>query len=201
MGLGDREAGNRVYLRLYGGKIVQEWRNTPPEEVPSGKKLEERVTDKGNKIYYVSWDSLTGHMESAFIKEGTGGFKDELVIVISSDGMEFRLSMTLTGSYGNDIIRKFPNINRIQQVTFEPWTMTPAQYKKKYNRDVEKDQRGMWVRQNDQNVTHYYTSENGYPELEKRKKGKSFTWDGSKRETFLYEKLEEFIETLNEPLF
>ena len=198
MGLRDSsKKANITYLKTYKGRIVQEWRKDKPKEewIPEGKELLERTTTEGNTIYYISWKELHEvKVESIDMREGRANFNDELILVLSSDGDTFQLETSVTGSYGSDIIRKFPNIDLSEPVTLNAWVMNPKQWKDLTGKDTMKDKFGMGIKQGEDNIKPAFTIENGlFPELEKKKKGKSYTWDGSARENFLYEKLEEFI--------
>ena len=204
MGLrdGNKTGGNTTYLKTYKGRIVQEWRNDKPKDewIPEGKELLKRETSEGNVIYYISWKELADvKIESIDMREGKGNFNDELILVLSSDGDTFQLETSLTGSYGSDIIRKFPNIELSEPLTLNAWVMTPEKWKELTGRDTTKDKFGMGIKQDGENLKPAYTTENKLlPELVKKKKGKSFTWDGSDRENFLYEKLEGFITGMRE---
>ena len=196
MGLGDRRRANRcTFLKIYNNRIIQEWKegDLAPTEA-STKEVFTRKTEK-NTYNYIEWDYIEANIIALQLIEGTGVYGDQLSISMEDEGgLSYKMDTYLTGSHGTEIIRRLPNIDLSKPVWFETWSMSPEVWKEKNGGTISKPRVGMMMKQDDKNTKHFYTKDTGYPDLEKKKKGKKEVWDGSKREEFIYEKVEEQIE-------
>lgn len=203
MGLGNKGRGSGVdYLSIYGGEIVREWRKARPsdDQIPLGKELQEREIsqgpNKGNTVWFIGYDYVTGTIDNIELDD-SGNWGASINITIKDIDETFILQLKADSSYGTDFLMKLPNIDLSQEVSFEPWSMTPDEWLKLTGKSVAGNRSGLTIRQgaNDDKVEKYYTKDDpkGLPEIIIKQGRGGTKVDSDDRDEFLLDRLEEYI--------
>ncbi len=139
------------------------------------KKSGDKANMSGSKWEHV-YTELSGVIKEIKFHEGDYGI-NLLVVVEDEEDDEAKpitLALSTESNFGEDLMKKLPNINRKKPVTFAPYA---------FENDKGKKQRGISVTQEDKKgdlekiTSFYYDTEekqvtNGYPKPPAAKKGK-----------------------------
>ena len=94
-------------------------------DVPEGtegavrREYETKDGKKGAKHELV-FDEMTGNIVGVSLHDGEYG--TNLMVVFEKDGEELTLSLSTSQNYGEDVMKKLPNIDFDQEVTFKPYS-------------------------------------------------------------------------------
>jgi hypothetical protein len=146
--------GKKFITVLADGKFHQ----TVPEGTEGAviREYEDSKGVKGSKTELV-FDEVSGVITAISFDEGD--FGKSLVLEIDGDGV---VSLNTAGNFGEDVMKKLPNINLKQSVKLVPYSFE----------DEGKSRKGITIYQNDEKVqNHYYDSDkkkvsNGMPEFD-----------------------------------
>jgi hypothetical protein len=111
--MGLQETSNKTYLRISGGRVCR--------SVKEGTEgAQRRETKKGDVIWELVWESLSGVLDSiAFRDDPKYGKSWNLTILDLTD--TFVLQVNEDSRYGVDLLKKIPNLHHGVQYTFKPW--------------------------------------------------------------------------------
>lgn len=164
---------------------------TVPEGTEGAVKREYETSDgkKGSKFELVYKD-ISGMISKVGFFEGDYGKSLQLTIT-DGDEEPVVLSLPTASNYGEDMMKKLPNVDMDKPVKIVPYSFTD---------DKGKAKKGVTVYQDEQKIQNYYYDAkkekniNGYPEVKKTKK--PFTKDQWKMyfmecRMFLIEQIEE----------
>lgn len=186
---------DRIYASVLADGLIHV---EVPEDTEGAIKREYETSDgkTGTKFEHV-YDELSGKISSIAFFDGDFGKSLQITF---TDGNEkpIMLSLNTSSSYGEDVMKKLPNVAIAQEVTFKPYSFTDDNGKKK---------KGITVMQNGEKITnYYYDAENkknvhDFPVPPKPKKGKVLSTDEWKlyfmsTRMFLIEQIEETFANL-----
>lgn len=165
MGLNNNphQASNTIFATvLADGKI-----HVNVKEGTEGAVKREYETSDGKTGF--KWEhqytDVTGIIQGVFFKEGDFGENLNIVIGSDEDDKPITLSLSTESNYGEDAMKKLPNINLKKPVNIAPFS---------FENDKGKKQRGLTITQESKNgekvkiVSYFYdtrkkTTTNGYP--------------------------------------
>jgi hypothetical protein len=179
MGL-NKDEGRKIYLNISDGKIVRQHAN-PIEGVTVT-----RENKNGKNVHEEFFRSVTGALTNIRSKETPFGMVWE--ITLQDNGEEFVLSFNYSSRYTNHFFRALPNVDLMEPVTINPWSM-------KDKNDPSKTVAGLTLYQNKEKIPFAYDKENpgDMPELKQKKvKGKT-VWDDSDQLEFFENMVKEKI--------
>lgn len=149
-----------------------------PEGTEGAVKREYETSDgkKGSKTELV-YTELSGIIQKISFREGQYGVNLQIVVAESEDEKPITMSLGTESNFGEDVMKKLPNINQKLPVTFSPFS---------FENDKGKKQRGVSILQKNKKdevekvVSFYWDADkkvitNGYPEIPKPKPGKAIT--------------------------
>jgi hypothetical protein len=117
------------------------------EEGTEGAKLREYETSDGKKgsKWELTFKSLAGKITNMQMFEGDYG--KNLLVTFAYEGGEDTISFNTTSPYGEDFMKKLPNINLDEFVTITPYSFVD---------DNGKTRKGVTVTQGDVKLTNYF---------------------------------------------
>lgn len=145
------------------------------ETVPAGTDgavLREYETSSGQKGE--KWELVYTRLEAKITKIDfkDGEFGEQILITFHDEDNELVLSQLVATNFGEDILKKLPNVDFSDRVSFSPYAFT--------NQENGKLVRGVTLYQKDRKLFNYFWDnekkepKNGYPEAPK---GESLTKD------------------------
>lgn len=163
------KAQNEKYLNILSDGALH---MTVPEGTPGAitREYETSTGDKGSKTELVFGD-ITGLITGISFFEGQYGKLLHVSIKDSEDS--YVLSVGTATPYGEDLMKKLPNIDQNKEVTLSPYS---------FEDDKGKKRRGVTVTQDGQKLTNfYYDAEkkktlHKFPELKIKKKMSKDDW-------------------------
>jgi len=162
MGLNNRRE-SQVYVKVLSDGTVR-------EKVPEGtegcvrREIEDQKTKEITVVFEMVHESVDGMIGNITLKEGK--FGDQLIIPMTDGDDTFTLALSVAQNFGEDFMKKLPNIDKTKPVLLKPFSFTS---------DAGKPVRGIDIRQ-DWNEHEPITKENGT-------KITSFYQEGSGRDT------------------
>jgi hypothetical protein len=116
-------------------------------EGTEGAKLREYETSDGKKgsKWELTFKSLSGKITNLQMYEGDYG--KNLLVTLSYDGGEDTISFNTASPYGEDFMKKLPNINLDEFITVTPYSFLD---------DAGKTRRGVTVTQGDVKLSNYF---------------------------------------------
>ena len=154
MALGTRES--KQYITILGDGTL---RTPVPEGTENAVTREYETSDgkKGTKTELV-FANITGMITNIEVFDGKFGMTLNVSLM---DGDEtYILSIGVDSSFGEDFMKKLPNIDLTKEVYMAPYSFTD---------DNGKSQKGISIQQDAEKIPNYYwdvakkTSANGYP--------------------------------------
>lgn len=154
MELKKNEVGGKKFITvLADGKFHQ----TVPEGTEGAvvREYEDKEGVKQSKTELV-FDEVSGVITKISFEEGDYG--KSLILEIDGDGV---VSLNTTSNFGEDVMKKLPNVNLSQSIRLVPYSFEEA----------GKSRKGITIYQNDEKVqNHYYDTDakkvsNGMPEF------------------------------------
>jgi len=149
-----------------------DFRETVPEGTEGAKKREYETSDgkKGSK-YELAYKSIGGKITNVEFFEGDYGKNLLITFDFEDDTDAVTVSFGCNTPFGEDVLKKLPNIN------FNEWVvMTPFNF----DDDKGKNRKGVSIKQGDEKVTNaYYDGEKNlldYPEPENPDEMDSDDW-------------------------
>ncbi len=133
------------------------------KEGTEGSEVREYETSdgkKGKKTEMV-FQKLTGKITNVAFQDGD--FGKMLQLTVSDDAGDLVLSVSTEQNFGEDIMKKLPNIDLSKEVTISPFT---------FEDDKGKTKKGVTITQNDVKIKNFFYDEaakqnsNGYPNVE-----------------------------------
>lgn len=148
-------------------------------EVPEGtegavKRDYETSDGKTGSKFEHTYDELSGKVSSISFYDGDFGKSLQITVEDADGGKPIMLSLNTSSSYAEDVMKKLPNVDINNEVSFIPYSFTDDKGKKK---------KGMTLKQNGEKIgNYYYDAENkknlhDFPTPPTPKKGKSLTTD------------------------
>ena len=203
MGLKDNRRTGGNFLKIFGGKIVKEWKDKPSDgQVPFGKEVLERELsmgpNKGEIRYYIEFDSFEGRLVDVRFKNDEK-FGPQIELGFQDVDENYTLTLPFGGSYGRDFLYKMKGIDYTKDVELTPYKISPGDWFKLTGRSRDKDKTGLSVSQDGEKIAPLYTKDqpNGLPQLIfNESKTKGTTVDSTAHDDFLYERLMEVSEAL-----
>ena len=166
------------------------------EDTPGAIKRDYETSDgqKGFK-WELQAESITGILSTISMKDGDYGTQVFVGFNTEGDETPIVIAMPAASSFGEDFMKKLPNVDLDKEVKFAPYSFEDDKGKKK---------KGMTLYQNDTKIESYYNTKNakgkweptnGMPKVKAKKNGKEFTTDEWKLyfgecRVFLLEELE-----------
>lgn len=112
--MGLQEPSNKIYLRISNGRICK----TVKEGTP---KAQVRETSKGDVIWELVWESLSGTLDAITFRDHPEYGKTWTLTVLG-DGIEtYALQVNEDSRYGIDLLKKIPNMRHGLVYTFRPY--------------------------------------------------------------------------------
>lgn len=169
--MGLKKHDDAKYVNILGSDGTL--RLTVPEGTEGCEKREYEIKDgtKGVK-YELVFDSLNGKITNIEFYEGKFG-KNLLITVADTEG-ELTLSASTTQPFGEDIMKKLPNIDLKKEVVFAPYSFTD---------DKGKTVKGVSITQDGVKILNFFRDVeakkniNGYPDPKPKKGDKPYTSD------------------------
>lgn len=176
-----KSAGGKTFLKIFGGKIVQE--NSKPFDTEM--ELKERENKNGAKVYYIEYDSVAGMLTHADIRHVEQLGADVLELTISDRPESYVLSMGVDTRFAKSFMTRMLNLDLAKPVEIAPYSFEDKEGKKVS---------GLVLYQDEQKVQPLYTREtpNGMPDAKQVRKGKEIKWDFTDQTNFLYDEFEKF---------
>lgn len=148
-------------------------------EVPEGtegavKRDYETSDGKTGSKFEHTYDELSGKVSSISFYDGDFGKSLQITVEDADGGKPIMLSLNTASSYGEDVMKKLPNVDLEKEVSFIPYSFTDDKGKKK---------KGMTIKQDGEKIgNYYYDAENNknlhdFPKPPTPKKGKVLTTD------------------------
>lgn len=156
--------GNKVYYTVIEGTL----RTRVEESHPQAKKREVEMEDGSKKV---KWErevgAIAGRIEDIYIQDGKFGQTVNITLDANTEGKNPVVQLNIeNGRYGEDFLKKLPNIKLSDPVTLRPFSFTPE--------GEDKNVQGLEIKQNDKKIENYFWDKekkkplNGFPELEKK---------------------------------
>ena len=143
------------------------------EKVPEGTegavRREWTVPSRGGEpaksgvVFEKLYKGISGYITRASINDSE--FGTSLLVNVASDGDEVTVTMSLDSEFGQDFLKKAPNIDPSEPVSLNAWNLED---------EAGKTRRGLSIKQNGEKIVDAYTSydaetktrtyNNGYPE-------------------------------------
>jgi len=186
MGLGSMEGKRTNYLTVVKGKLAQRFDLHEQVEGSEVRKLEggDNIGKEVREKYY---PYVEGIMESVILSEKPWGVTD-LEVTLRLNDVEGQPSYTVVLPSNKGVFYDFAK--RVPNISTEPEVSTLI--------GIGTDDKRifLYMKQGGEKVPMHYTKDNpdGMPDPVERK-GKG--WDYSAREDWLYEKLEQWVDSLN----
>jgi len=134
---------------LYYSVIDGTFRRRVDEGTPGATR---RDYEKSDGTPAVKWemvvDSLTGKVEDMGIFDGDFGRTLNITLDANADGVNPKLQFSVENNYGEDLLKKFPNVDFSKEVTFRPFAFT--------DQSSGREIRGVEVRQGDVKHKNYF---------------------------------------------
>ena len=111
--MGLNEASNKVFLRVSNGKICK----TVDQSTPGAQA---RETKKGDTIYELVWESLTGILDQINFRDHQE-YGKSWILDIMDDDKTFALQIHEDSRYGIDILKKIPRLYHGKKYTIKPY--------------------------------------------------------------------------------
>lgn len=188
MSLNKRAASSgKTFLKIFGGKIVQE----SSKKFATNEELKERENKNKSTVYYVEYDSLTGLIVGADIRDVEALGADFLELEIVDVVERYKLSMPINSRFAQTFMQRMLALDLSKPVEIVPYSFESKEGKKIS---------GLNLFQDGEKVAPLYTKENpnGMPEAKQIRKGKEMTWDFTEQLNFLYDEFEKFKKGLPE---
>lgn len=179
------KSSNSTFLKIFGGKIVQE--SSKPFETE--ETLKERENKNGTKVYYVEYDSVSGNIRSADIKHIESLAIDIIELEIVDVVERYVLSIPVDSRFGKSFMMRMMNIDLDKPVEIVPYSFTDKEDKKVS---------GLNIFQDGEKLAPVYTRDNpnGLPDAKQVRKGKETKWDFTDQMNFLYDEFDKFKEAI-----
>lgn len=150
---------------LYYTIIDGTFRRRVPDGTPGAVRREYETKDgtKGEK-YEMVIDALEGTIQEMLIHDGEYGRTLNIKLDPNQDGVNPMLQFNVESTYGEDVLKKLPNVDFTQPVKFRPYSFT--------DQTTGKEVRGVEVKQGEtKHKNFFYDFEekkaiNGIPEPE-----------------------------------
>ena len=135
---------NKTYISVLSSDGTL--RQTVDAGTPGAVLREYETSDKkkGSKHELV-FNKLEGKIVGLSFYEGDYG--KNLQVEIENAGDKAVLSLNVGGNFGEDVMKKFPNINLEEEVSFEPFSFV---------NDKEKQVKGISIKQRGEKIQNYY---------------------------------------------
>ena len=176
MGLETRQSSG-TYLNIMFGKLVQKVNANTQGAI-------ERENKKGNTVYELYHDKLTGIIADAKIEESEYGAR--MVLTVNDNGETFFVQFNVDSPNGRSFLFKMNNMDFSTKITIAPYSFE--------DKDTERTVTGISFYQNDDKVMNTWTKDKPgkLPAMEKTTfKGKE-VWDDTKRMKFLAKEFSKF---------
>lgn len=169
MGLETRE--HKVYLQVISDGTIR-------KQVPEGtegavkREYEDRETKETRHKFELVFDAINGMLGTITINKGKYG--DQLIVPITDGDEIYNLALSTQQNFGEDFMKKLPNINLDKPVRLSPFSFTSDQGKTIRGIDVRQDwnpNEPMGEGNGNKIPSHYYDKEakknvNGYPDFD-----------------------------------
>ena len=139
------------------------------EDTEGAVKREWTVPSRGGEpaksgvVFEKLYRGISGYITRATINDSEYG--TSLLVNVESGGEEVTVTMSLDSEFGQDFLKKAPNIEPSEPVSLNAWNLED---------ETGKTRRGLSIKQNDEKIVDAYTSydaetktrtyNNGYPE-------------------------------------
>lgn len=180
MALGS--SGNKIFLSVADGKIVQRLKEATTNSVTRTKK-------DGGIVHELRFGFIEGLLTSISTKETewNGAKIKSWILGISDMGEEYQLEIKYDSSYATSMLKSFgsPDMDFTKPMRLTPW-MKIVNDKKKTS---------IYVQQGVEDIKWHYTKDepNGLPEMEQVVFKGEKVWDNSKQMMFFDKLVEEQI--------
>lgn len=184
--ISSNNSGKKFVTILADGKFHQSVPEGTPGEVQRQYEDKEGFMKTKNELVF---DSVTGKITKISFEDGD--FGKSLQLEIDGEGV---VSVGTASNFGEDLMKKLPNIDLAQPVKLVPYAIT----------DGGKNKRGVTVYQNDAKVNSFYWNGketiNGLPETGDTSKFTSDDWKVYfiTARKFLVSEVEKLIANMNE---
>ena len=162
MGL-NTQRESQVYLKVLADGTIRE-KVVEGTEGCVRREIEDQKTKEITVVFEMVHESIDGMIGEITLKEGK--FGDQLMIPMVDGEESFNLALSISQNFGEDFMKKLPNIDKTKPVLINPFSFTS---------DAGKPVRGIDIRQ-DWNKGEPISKENGT-------KITSFYQEGSGRDT------------------
>ena len=147
MGLGTAKQENKIFLSVGFGKIRQKTLENGTKvnaETPNAKL---RKTQSGLEVWALEYDNITGVIENIFYKEDAN-YGNSFEVSIRSGLDLYQLSFSDDSRFWFDLASRLPNVDFKQDVKIHTFDFVSKDGKRVV---------GLRVKQNEQDVSNFYT--------------------------------------------
>jgi len=147
MGLEKRESQN--YIKVLGSDGTL--RLEVPEGTGGAEKRDYETSDgKTGTKHELVFSSLKGRIINVEFHDGE--FGTNILVTVSDDGTDYKLSLNASTPFGEDFMKKVMNINLDEYVVISPYSFTD---------EKGKNRRGMSITQGDTKIGDYFSEKDG----------------------------------------
>lgn len=175
-----RREGGGMYLNIFQGNIVQEFKEKP--DTPGD--YHERTNKNGAKRYYLKYDFLSGYLVGAHRE--TTDFGEQISLYFRDGESRYTLRMQADSKYARSFYYKMDAIDLSKPVTLSPYDFIG---------DDQKRLVGMTIKQDDEKVA-YGIPQDEVPEVEVKTRAGKTTYDDTDRYNFFIERFDAFAKGL-----
>lgn len=174
MGLETRE--HKVYLQVIADGSI---RKQVPEGTPGcvKREYEDRETKELKHKFEMSYSSISGMIGPITLNKGK--FGDQIILPITDGDETYNLALSTSQNFGEDFMKKMPNINFDKPVRLAPFSFVADNGKTIRGIDVRQDwnpNEPMGEGNGNKIISYYYDKDakknvNGYPDPDGDTKG------------------------------
>lgn len=162
MQLGLTQKDTTEYITILNS--AGDFRKKVTEDTPGAVKREYETSDgKTGEKYELIYREVAGYITGMQFYDGDYGTNLQIQMNFGEGTEPVTVSLNTTTNYGEDFLKKLPNIDPKKPVVLAPYSFTD---------DKNKTRRGITVMQDDVKLTNYYYDTekskniNGYPEVD-----------------------------------
>lgn len=142
---------------LYYTVIDGTFRRRVPDGTEGATRREYETKDGAKAVKYeMVIDSLEGKIEDMFITEGDFGRILTVKLDPNEKGINPHVQFSVESTYGEDVLKKIPNVDFSKEIRFRPFAFT--------DQTNGKEVRGVEIKQGEEKMTNFFwDSENKKP--------------------------------------
>jgi hypothetical protein len=166
-----------TFLKIFDGRIVREWSERPQNV----QDLKERMNKRDRKVYYVSYDFVSGMVESVGI-DSHAEYGETIKLTLVDGADRYVLDIHASSRYGSSFFFRMMNIDMGLPLEVKPYSFLD---------ESGKSRTGLTLSQQGVKLDYAYPKDT-VPELVPKVRGGKTTYDDTDRYNFFMEEFKKF---------